>query len=238
MLARMTAAVAAAALASAPAASADTTGSSTLRAEGDGSVMVTPDLASLSLSVSRSSATSRIALSEANRAIRVVVVAVRGAGVPAAGIQTASIDVSRGSILVGPAGHRRRVRRFTATEILSVSTKASGAGRVIDAAVRAGTTSIDGPQFSFSDPSAGALAATNAALKDARRRADAAAAALGYTVTGVESVDLSPQSNPVVVAGAGSSASTSVPQRTATTVHPGAQEVDATVIVVYTIAPA
>lgn len=228
MRVRISAAVATAALICVPAASADATTPSTLRAEGDGSVMVTPDVASLSLTVSRSSTSSKVALSDANRTIRAVVAAIRAAGVPAAGIQTASINVFRGTVVVGTAGHRRRVRRFIATEILSATSKTPIVGHVIDAAVHAGTTRIDGPQFSFSDPSAGALAATNAALRDARRRADAAAAAIGYAITGVESVDLSPQSSPGVVQGsAGSSASPSTPLRTPTTVHPGTQEVDA-----------
>jgi uncharacterized protein YggE len=80
------------------------------------------------------------------------------------------------------------------------------------------------------------LAATRAAIADARRRADDAAAALGYQVTGVQSVQLDPQSQVVVpVAGAPSA---SAGPSTPTTVHPGVQEVDAQVEIVYTIAPA
>jgi len=82
-------------------------------------------------------------------------------------------------------------------------------------------------------------AATTAALADARTRANAAAAALGYTVTGVQSVDLDPQSAVLPGASDGATApvATSAPA-TPTNIHPGAQEVDATVAVVYTIAPA
>ncbi|HEY5318509.1 MAG TPA: SIMPL domain-containing protein, partial [Solirubrobacteraceae bacterium] len=141
-----------------------------------------------------------------------------------------------GTVRVGPPGSRHRVRRYVATESLSITTTTAIAGAVIDASVRAGASSVDGPDFSFSDPSAGAVAATNAALADARRRADAAAATLGYTVTGVQSVDLDPQSG-VARSGAGSTTQAPAPS-TPTTIHPGTQEVDATVEVVYTIAPA
>jgi uncharacterized protein len=159
-------------------------------------------------------------------------------GVPKAGIQTNSIDVSRGTVRVGPRKHQHRVRRFTATESLSITSSTSIVGRVIDAATRAGADSINGPDFSFSDPSAGAVAATNAALADARRRANAAAASLSYRVTGVQSVDLNPQSSVVspVSAGGAAPGTTSTPTPP-TKIHPGAEEVDATVAIVYTIAP-
>jgi uncharacterized protein YggE len=82
------------------------------------------------------------------------------------------------------------------------------------------------------------VAATKAAVADAARRATAAAASLGYRVTGVQSVDLNPQSSVVspVSAGGAAPGATSTPT-TPTTIHPGAEEVDATVAIVYTIAP-
>jgi uncharacterized protein YggE len=222
----------------ASAAVADATTPSTLSVNGSGSVMVTPDVASLSVAVARSAARSSAALSAANLRVGAIVAAVRAAGVPKVGIQTDSIDVSRETVRVGPRKHQHRARRYTATESLSVTSTTSIVGRVIDAATHAGADSIDGPDFSFSDPSAGAVAATNAALADARRRANAAAATLGYSVTGVQSVDLNPQSTVGAPVSAGGTApgATSAPT-TPTNIHPGAEEVDATVAIVYTIAP-
>ena len=237
MRVRIAAGVTAILLSFAPAALANATTPSTLSVDGSGSVMVTPDVASLSVSVTRSATRSAVALSAANRRIGAIVAAIRALGVPAAGIQTESINVSRGSVRVGPRGHRHRVKRYIATEQLSATTTTAIVGRVINAAVRAGADSIDGPNFSFSDPSAGVVAATNAALADARRRADAAAATLGYTVTGVASVDLNPQSNPVFPGSASGSAPSRSTTTTPTNIHPGAEEVDATVAVVYTIGP-
>ncbi len=108
-------------------------------------------------------------------------------------------------------------------------------GSVIDGATRAGSDTVDGPSFSFSDPSAGKLAATRKAIADARRRAGDATAAMGYQVTGVQSVQLDPQSQAVPVAGGTPSASAT--PGTPTTVHPGTEEVDAQVEIVFTIAP-
>ncbi|HWF55225.1 MAG TPA: SIMPL domain-containing protein [Solirubrobacteraceae bacterium] len=238
---RIAAAAAVMSLIGAPAALADTTTSTapTLSVNGSGSVMVTPDLATLSLSVTRSAASSRVALSEANARVDAIVAAIRGQGVPASGIQTESIDTTPSSRLVGPKGHRHRITRYTASESLSVASTTAIVGAVIDAATGAGANSIDGPSFSFSNPSAGEIAAENAALTDARQQADAAAAHLGYVVSGVQSVQLNPQSSVVAPTGtAGVSAPTAPAPTTPTTIHPGQQEVDATVAVVYTIAPA
>jgi len=159
-------------------------------------------------------------------------------GVPGAGVQTESINTSCGKFRVGPKGHKHLIRRCTARESLSITSAAAIVGRVIDAATHAGATTIDGPDFSFADPSAGQIAAEKAAITDARKQANAAAAQLGDTVTGVQSINLSPQSGVVEpVAGSAPSGATGAPS-TPTTVHPGAQEVDATVAIVFTIAPA
>lgn len=237
MPARIAAAVAAGSLLFAPAALAATDTPTTISVNGSGTVWVTPDLASLSLSVTRSAATPSAALSAMDRRADAIVAAVRAAGVPASGIQTESINESSGTVLTGPAKHRRRVRHYSATEALSINSTATRVGAVIDAATHNGADDISGPNFSFSDPDAGVVAATTAATTDATRRAKAAAAGLGYVVTGVQSVTIN--SNSGIVTPVSSSGSASTPTAgTPTTVHPGAQEVDASVTVVYTIAPA
>ncbi|MFZ0384313.1 MAG: SIMPL domain-containing protein [Solirubrobacteraceae bacterium] len=222
----------------APAALGATSTPQTLTVDGQGSVMVTPDQASLYVSVTRSAATSAPALSAANGTVDAIVQAVGGVGVPASAIQTGSINASCARIRVGPKDHKHRIQRCTASESLSITSTAAIVGRVIDAATRAGASSIDGPNFSFADPSAGEIAAEHAAIIDARNQASAAADQLGYTITGVQSINLNPQSGGVPAPGATSSPVHKGPPSTPTTVHPGAQEVDATVAVVFTIAPA
>jgi uncharacterized protein YggE len=208
----------------------------TLTVDGEGQVNVVPDLASLNVTVNRSAATSRAALSAANSRTDVITRAIRALGVPAAGIQTQSANVSNTSHKVGPKHNRHLIRQFTASEVLSVTSAARLAGAVIDAATHNGASSVNGLSFSFSNPAAGQIAANTAALANARQQANAAAAALGYTITGVQSVDLNPQSG-VVSPGTSSAGSAPTATTTPTTVHPGVQQVDAEVEVVYTIAP-
>jgi uncharacterized protein len=119
---------------------------------------------------------------------------------------------------------------------VSITSSSTIVGRVIDAANQAGANQINGPDFSFSNPSAGEIAAENAAIADARNQASAAAAQLGYTITGVQSISLNPQSG--VTPPEATAAPGRATKRTQTTVHPGTQEVDATVAVVFTIGPA
>ena len=218
---------------------ADTSASpATLPVEAEGQVNVVPDLASLNVTVNRSATTSRAALSAANARTDLITRAIRALGVPSSGIQTQSVNVSNTSHKAGPKHNRHLVRRFTATESLSVTSAATLAGAVIDAATHNGASSANGLSFSFSNPAAGQIAANSAALANAKQQANAAAATLGYTVTGVQSVDLNPQSG-VVTPGTSESAPASAPKGapTPTTVNPGVQQVDAEVEVVYTIAP-
>ncbi len=201
-------------------------------------VMVMPDVASLSLSVTRSAPTSAAALSAANRRVNAIVDAVRGVGVPASRIQTESINTSCGAIRVGPKRHKHLIRRCAVSESLSITSTTAIVGRVIDAATHAGANSINGPNFSFADPSAGVIAAETAAITDARDQANAAAAQLGYTVTGVQSISLKPQSGVVAAPGSATPPTATAAPSTPTTVHPGAQTVNATVAIMFTIAPA
>jgi hypothetical protein len=246
---RIAATIAAMSLFSAPAALADATGATgatgasgsspaTLSVQGNGSTFVAPDVAQINVDVQQRAASSKVALSGANARADAIVAAVKALGVPASGIQTESVNVSPTVRRVGPKGHRHKVKIYLADESLSVTTATALVGHVIDTATAKGATSVDGPNFSFSDPSAGVVAATNEALADARKRADAAAATLGYAVTGVEAVNLDPGSGTIAPAAPTAAASAPVSKSTPTTVHAGTQEVDAQVIVVYTIAPA
>jgi uncharacterized protein YggE len=118
---RTAAVVALVSLSIAPAALADSSSPGTLTVDGQGSVMVVPDVASLSLSVTRFAATSPPALSAANRRVDAIVHAVRDVGVPASGIQTESINTTCARIRVGPKGHKHLIRRCSASESLSIT---------------------------------------------------------------------------------------------------------------------
>jgi uncharacterized protein YggE len=229
--------LAALALAAPAGASADTS-TSTITVAGSGTVFVTPDVGTLSFSVHRTGATASAALSATNRRVNAVVGSLRRLGIASDAIQTEDVNVVRQTVRVGPRHHGRTIRRYLATEDLTARLHPiSLIGPAIDALARAGVDNLDGPEFGFIDPTAGQIAATHAAVLDARRRADDAAAAAGYRVTGVQSIDTT--GGRVVGQGdAGAGGGNGAPAPTPTTVNPGQEEIDATVQVVYTIAPA
>jgi uncharacterized protein YggE len=125
--------------------------------------------------------------------------------------------------------------RYTAAQSLRVRARdVRTLGALIDAVATAGADQIGSPSFGFADPSQGRLLATRAALADARRRADDAAAQSGLRIMSVRTVDLDPQTDSSVpsASGGGSSDAAKAPTR----VEPGTQDFEARVRVTYTAA--
>ncbi len=223
-------------VAGADAGAAVAVGGPTISVTGIGVVMLAPDAADLSIAVRSGGYSATAARAQANvRTTRILAAIVR-LGVDRGAIQTTGVSLERTSTT--PRRHRPPRVFFTASNSLSLHlTRVGLVGPVVDAATAAGADSIDGPNFSFGNPSQGRGLATQAALGDARTRADAAAAAAGYHVSGVQSIDLDPQGAEPL--GLQSAPAAAAPGKVTppTPVSPGRLEVDATVRVVYLIAP-
>lgn len=201
----------------------------TLAIQGQGIAFATPDTATFSVGVRSAAHQRTTARSRANARTAAVLRALAAGGVPRDQITTSGIQLSRTTL------HGRPF--YSAANTIDVRvTRVAGLGRLLDAMTAAGADSIDGPSFAFSDPSAGRADAARAALTDARHRADDIAAAAGERITGIQSIVVDPDSGPQPYAGGAESAPAA--KQAPTQVSPGRQEVDATVDVVYTIAPA
>jgi uncharacterized protein YggE len=230
------AALAATLLMAAPAAAQTTDTTPTIAADGNGTATLVPDIADFQAGVRRSAPTSAAARRSANGRIAAVVRAVKARGVADADIQTTGLSIERERI--GRKGHRRI--RYTAAQSLTIRSRdVKSLGPLLDAVAAAGADSVEAPDFGFADPSQGRLLATRAALADARRRADDAAAQTGLRIVGVRTVDLDPQTEPIESQedsdSSGASGSAKAPS---TQLEPGTQEFDARVRVTYTAAPA
>jgi uncharacterized protein YggE len=223
----------AAAIGAAPAAAQDPEDPQTLAVAGVGRASLVPDQAEIFLSADRVAATSRRARAKVNRLIRAARRALLRRGVDPQAIRTSGISVSRERFR--PRRNRPFRVRFRASNDLVVLTgDIAGLGRLIDAAADTGVD-VFGPDFGFSDPSQGDMLATRAALADARRRAEDAAAQLGQRITGVRSTDLAPELGfefGEEQSGGGGG------RDGATRVLPGTREFVAVVRVVYTVGPA
>lgn len=207
----------------------------TLTIDGRGVAFVTPDVATLQIQVRSGSASPVAARSRANLRTRKVIAAIVALGVPRTQVTTSGVTLSRTQVRKGKVF-------YSATNELDVRiTDVAKVGPVEDGVTRAGADAVDGPSFTFSDPSAGRAEATRSALADARRRADDAAAAAGQRITGVRSIVVDPDAGPQPYASGGSakaSAPSAAADTVATPVSAGRQEVDATVEVVFTMGPA
>ena len=224
----------AAAASAAPAAAQGAEEPQTLAAVGVGRAFLVPDQAEIFLSADRTAPTSRRARAAVNRLMRAARRAMLRSGVEPEAMRTSGISVSRERIRAR-RGRRARVRFRASSELVVLTRDVPGLGALIDAAADTGVN-VFGPDFGFSDPSQGDILATRAALADARRRAEDAAAQLGQRITGVRSTDLAPE-----FGGRGSGGGDSESGAGGggpTRVLPGEQEFVAVVRVVYTVAPA
>ena len=225
------AALAATLLLVAPAGAQTTDTTPTIAVVGNGTATLGPDIADFEAGVLRRAPTSAGARRSANARIAAILKAVKEHGVADADIQTSALSIERGRF------HRRV--RYTATQTLTIRSRdVKQLGALLDAVANAGADSVRAPEFGFADPSQGRQLAERAALADARRRADAAAAQTGLHITGVRSVDLDPQSGEFEPQFNGASGGSSEKASRPTRIEPGTQDFSATVRVVYTAAPA
>lgn len=144
---------------------------------GLGRVEREPDVARATFTAEATRETAGEARSVAAAAAAAVIGALRGAGIGEVDLRTSSVDVS-------PAWEHRAdgpVRTgFTVASRLSATIRDMDAvGSVIDAALAAGATALDGVSFDLADSGPAAAEARRLAVLDARARAEAIAGAAG-----------------------------------------------------------
>lgn len=202
----------------------------TISVSGTGRVVLSPDVADLSLGVSLTRPTAAAAREAAAGAMTKVVDAIKKGGVADKDIQTSSLSLQ--PVYDYSNNGQGKLTGFQLTNIVSVTVhNLDSVGDLVDAAVAAGATSVNGVSFRVEDPTAAEAQARTAAVKDARTKADALASAAGVTIVGVSSISESsaglPYPQPYAVAAPAKDASTPI--------QPGTSEVDVTVSITYRI---
>jgi uncharacterized protein YggE len=221
-------------LAAAPAAAqtqpVDTT--PTVSADGLGIATLAPDLATFQAYVTSTQKTSARARSVANGHVNAILKAASAAGVAKEDLLTERVSINRVSVKV----HGKRRPRFRAEQVLQITVRRIAALSGLLAAVADTGANVDGPDFGFADPTQGRLLATRAALADARKRADDAAAQQGLRITGVRSIVLDPGSDTGDGNSGGSSDSAAAVPTSGGRVEAGTQRFVEQVRVIYTAA--
>jgi uncharacterized protein YggE len=154
---------------------------------GTGRVAVVPDVADLRLGVAISRPTVAQARTDAATAMTSILAAIRAAGVADRDVRTSMLTVQprydyrddKPPVLAG----------YDLSNVVEVTVRdLATLGTVMDDALRAGATSLDGLSFRVDDPSEPERAARIAAVAQARASAEVLAGAAGVRITGVTDI--------------------------------------------------
>ena len=198
---------------------------------GEGRITVTPDLAQVALGVEVSDPSAVKAQQNAAAQMDSVVSKLKELGIEDKDIQTSRYDLqpeydysTRSPVLKG----------YRATNLVTVKIRdVSKVGPMLDAITASGATRIQGISFSVSDPTAATTQGRDAAMKDAKTKADQLAQAAGVGVgTPILIEEVSSTPPPAVDVARAAPAAGAAPS---TPISVGTQEVQVTVRVVYSI---
>jgi uncharacterized protein YggE len=203
---------------------AATPSSKTITVSGEGTVRSVPDRASFSFTVQSRATTAKAALAQNADAATGVIAALKRAGVGSADLQTGEVSLDPQQ---SPDG--TEVVGYVASNTVTAATAVAQAGALVDAAVAAGATGVNGPVLTRSDMDALYRDALKAAVANAADKAKTLAAASGLTLGGVQTVVEGSQPTPIY-ASAGKAFDAA-----ATPIEPGTQTTNATVTVTYAV---
>lgn len=168
-----------------------------IRVTGEGVATLPPDIALLSLAVTRDAPTAAQALEETSSAMRDVLAAMRKAGIEERDLQTEQFAIHPRyrdePAQVKGEPPTPRIVGYTVSNGLSVRVRQlDSLGAIIDMSVRLGVNQGGGIQFLNDDPAAAITAARTAAMQDALARARTLAAAANVGLGAI--LDISEQS--------------------------------------------
>jgi uncharacterized protein len=218
-------------LAAALPASAAENNVSKLIVQGEGTVRAAPDVATVVLGVETQNASASGAAAENAKLMNETIAALRSAGIAEKDIQTSGY-----SLTTAPeeqpktAGEKPKAPLFIATNQVTVGLNDTGkVGLVLDAAVAAGSNSIQSVGFDIRNPQPEKDKALTLAIEDARRKAEVAAKAASVKLGRVMEIS------------EGYGYVSAAPKRAAyaadiaTPIQPGEMEVTASVTVTYEV---
>ena len=196
----------------------------TISVSGSGAVTVVPDRALLSFGVETRGRTAAEALATNGAAMRKVIAALKAAGVADKDLQTQQVSLSPTYSDDGET-----VTGYSASNTVGVTVrKLSQTGTLIDKAVAAGANQVSGPSLDRSDRDQLYRKALEAALADARAKAETIAVAAGLTLGRAAQVQETSAAPPVYMAEA-----KAVAADQPTPIEAGTQDVQATVTVTF-----
>ncbi len=203
---------------------------SKLTVQGEGKVTASPDMATIVLGVETQNASAAGAVRENAGLMNETINALLGAGIAEKDIQTSSFSLTTmPQDQPKTASEKPKAPVFLATNQVTVKlNNTTDVARVLDAAVSAGSNSIQQVSFDLRDPRPQNDGALARAIEDARRQAEVAASAAGVKLGRVLEITegygyVSPAAKGALFANVG------------TPVQPGELDVSSSVTVIYEI---
>ena len=201
----------------------------TISVAGSGTVTLVPDVADLRVGVVVQRPKVRDAQAAAAAAMQGVVKALRAAGIAERDIRTTTLSLQ--PVYEWPNNAAPRITGYELRNGVEATIRdLDRLADAVDGALAGGATTLDGITFRVADPTAAEAQARSQAVKAARAKADALAAAAGVSIIGVASLSEQTSSEPWPVPYAGARA-----DEAATPILPGTSEITVSVSVVYLI---
>jgi hypothetical protein len=205
----------------------------TISVAGSGKVVVVPDLATVRLGVVIERDTAKKAREAAAESMTRVVAAVKALGIEDKDIATSTVSLN--PVYSYPVNQAPKIRGYQLQNMVTVTVRdLDKLSDLLDDTVIAGATSVDGISFDVADRTKAEEQAREAAVKDAKAKADTLAAGLGVRITGVASVSES-VSTPIWYERAYAAPAAGADAAAETPVMPGTTDVVITVQVTFLI---
>jgi uncharacterized protein YggE len=148
--------------------------------KGEGKVSTAPDIVTIQLGVETRNASASIAAQENARLMNSTIKALLDSGIDRKEIQTSHYSLTTKSEDEPKEGEKPNPPEFIATnQVIVKLNNTEDAGKVLDAAVLAGSNSIQGVSFDLRNPEPMKDKALTLAIKDAAQKAKIAATAAG-----------------------------------------------------------
>jgi uncharacterized protein len=214
---------------------ADTPPVPQLQANGTGEVMVTPDIAIVTIGVTSQAAEASAALAANSAKLAKAIEAIQAAGVAEKDIATSGFSIAP----VYEQANRRPSDRppaivgYRVTDQVRVSVRdVAKSGGLLDAVVNAGANRVSGIAFDIADRQSAADRALRKAIRDAKARGKLMAEAAGLRLVRILSVNAGNSGGPRPVM-----AFDMAPRAKAVPVMPGQRSVTANAQIVWEVAP-
>lgn len=159
----------------------------TINVTGNAQVLLTPDIAYISIGVQTQAANAKDAVASNNTQSQAVIDAIKAQGVAAADIRTSNFSIYQ-QTQTGPNGETQGIIFVVDNTVYVTMRDLTKIGSLLDASIAAGANSVYGITFDVQNKEAALASGRDQAMADAQAQAEQLAKAGGATLGPVQSI--------------------------------------------------